>query len=72
VIVLALLQLLFETRVQHFLDRIWEPSASDEWDVPPKPKWMRWATYNRYVERFDDYERMLDEASISAVVKRLG
>ena len=27
-----------------------------EWDLPPKPKWMRWATYNRYVERFDDYE----------------
>ena len=20
----------------------------DEWDLPPKPKWMRWATYNRY------------------------
>jgi hypothetical protein len=44
----------------------------DKWDLPPKPKWMRWATYNRYVERFDDYERMLDQASISSVVKRLG
>ena len=20
----------------------------DEWDLPPKPKWMRWATYNRH------------------------
>jgi hypothetical protein len=28
----------------------------DEWDLPPKPKWMRWKTYNRYIERFDDYE----------------
>ena len=28
----------------------------DEWDLPPKPKWMRWSTYNRYVERFDAYE----------------
>jgi hypothetical protein len=27
----------------------------DEWDLPPKPKWMRWRTYNRYVERFDRY-----------------
>lgn len=27
-----------------------------EWDLPPKPKWMRWKTYNRYIERFDDYE----------------
>jgi hypothetical protein len=43
-----------------------------EWDLPPKPKWMRWRTYNRYVERFDDYEEMLDKASIASVVKRLG
>ena len=33
---------------------------------------MRWETYNRYVERFDDYEELLDQASISSVVKRLG
>jgi hypothetical protein len=24
----------------------------DKWDLPPKPKWMRWRTYNRYEERF--------------------
>jgi hypothetical protein len=29
----------------------------DQWDLPPKPKWMRWKTYNRYIERFDDYEQ---------------
>jgi hypothetical protein len=29
---------------------------SEDWELPPKPKWMRWATYNRYVERFDEYE----------------
>jgi hypothetical protein len=45
---------------------------SDEWDLPPKPKWMRWETYNRYVERFDEYEEMLDKASISSVLRRLG
>jgi hypothetical protein len=28
----------------------------EDWELPPKPKWMRWETYNRYVERFDDYE----------------
>jgi hypothetical protein len=33
-----------------------------EWDLPPKPKWMRWRTYERYVERFDDYEARLDDA----------
>ena len=32
----------------------------DEWDLPPKPKWMRWSTYNRYVERYDNYEAILD------------
>jgi hypothetical protein len=43
-----------------------------EWDLPPKPKGMRWETYNRYVERFDDYEERLDKASVSSVLKRLG
>jgi hypothetical protein len=23
----------------------------DEWDLPPKPKWMRWRTYNRRAHR---------------------
>jgi hypothetical protein len=33
----------------------------DEWELPPKPKWMRWRTYNRTVERFERYESMLDQ-----------
>jgi hypothetical protein len=32
----------------------------DDWDLPPKPKWMRWRTYERYVARFDRYEDLLD------------
>ena len=24
----------------------------DEWELPPKPKWMRWRTYNRFEEKF--------------------
>jgi hypothetical protein len=44
----------------------------NDWELPPKPKWMRWATYKRYVERFDDYEERLDNASIASVSKRLG
>ena len=27
----------------------------------PEPKWMRWRTYNRYVERFDEYNVILNE-----------
>jgi hypothetical protein len=43
----------------------------DEWDLPPKPKWMRWRNYNRMVERFDRYEAMVEEGLLG-VVKRLG
>jgi hypothetical protein len=25
----------------------------DERDLPPKPKWMRWKTYEGYTDRFD-------------------
>jgi hypothetical protein len=32
----------------------------DEWDLPPKPKWMRWRTYNRLEGQFDHYEAVLD------------
>jgi len=40
-----------------------------EWDLPPKPKWMRWKTYNRYVERFDRYEAALDADALSRTIK---
>ena len=43
----------------------------DEWELPPKPKWMRWKTYNRMVERFDRYEGMVEEGLLEAVI-RLG
>jgi hypothetical protein len=41
----------------------------DEWDLPPKPKWMRWRTYHRAVEKFDRYEAVVD-ASLFALVAR--
>ena len=43
----------------------------DEWDLPPKPKWMRWRTYNRHVERYDAYEDILDQG-ISVLAAKLG
>ena len=43
----------------------------EEWDLPPKPKWMRLGTYNRIVEKFDRYEAMLEEGLLEAVM-RLG
>jgi Tripartite tricarboxylate transporter family receptor len=44
----------------------------DEWDLPPKPKWMRWRTYNRYVERYDRYEDILERGIIPLIAKFLG
>jgi hypothetical protein len=41
----------------------------DEWDLPLKPKWMRWETYNRYEERFDHYEAVLDDRCAELIAK---
>ena len=41
----------------------------DDWDFPPKPKWMRWATYRRAEEQFDAYEVMLDEGILGLLAK---
>jgi hypothetical protein len=42
-----------------------------EWDLPPKPKWMRWKTYRRFVERFERYEAALDAGALSRVKQLL-
>lgn len=44
----------------------------DEWDLPPKPKWMRWGTYSRHVERYDRYEAILDYGCVALAAKFLG
>jgi hypothetical protein len=41
-----------------------------EWELPPKPKWMRWPTYHRLVEQFEEYEAALDAGALTRV-KRL-
>jgi hypothetical protein len=41
----------------------------DEWDFPPKPKWMRWRTYNRAEEKFDRYDSILDEGVVELAAK---
>jgi hypothetical protein len=51
--------------------RLIENLDPDEWELPPKPKWMRWATYDALVEKFDGYEGVLD-AGLMSVVMKLG
>jgi hypothetical protein len=41
----------------------------DEWDLPPKPKWMRWRTYNHHEQRFDAYEDILDQQTLALVTR---
>jgi hypothetical protein len=43
----------------------------EEWDLPPKPKWMRWRTYHRLVEQFEGYEAAIDVAALSRATKLL-
>ena len=43
----------------------------EEWHLPPKPKWMRWRTYNQLVERFDAYEDMTYPDDLAPVIKLL-
>ncbi len=31
----------------------------NEWVLPPKPKWMRWRTYEALERKFDKYEALL-------------
>ena len=44
----------------------------DQWDLPPKPRWMRWKTYNRYEKKFDDYEAVLDYGCATLATKLTG
>jgi hypothetical protein len=41
----------------------------DEWDLPPKPKWMRWDTYNRHVAQYDRYGDILDYGCVALAAK---
>jgi hypothetical protein len=46
----------------------------DDWELPPKPKWMRWRTYNRLAERFEGYDDMTypdDSAFIAKLMRRV-
>jgi len=41
--------------------RLQADGALELWELPPKPKGMRWQTYDRYAKKFDKYEAILEE-----------
>jgi len=41
----------------------------DEWDQLRKPKGMRWATYERWVAKYDGAEEMLDAQLVMAAAR---
>jgi hypothetical protein len=45
----------------------------DDWELPPKPKWMRWRTYKRLEERFEAYDDMTypDDSALCALAAKL-
>jgi hypothetical protein len=43
----------------------------DDWNFPPKPKWVRWKTYKRYEERFERHEAELDAGLEKKLAARL-
>jgi hypothetical protein len=43
----------------------------EEWDLPPKPRWMRWRTYHRYADQFETYEAAIDAGTLSRVRRLL-
>jgi hypothetical protein len=48
------------------------PDWANATDDPPKPKGMRWRTYNRLLNRIDAYERVSDERFLWAAARLIG
>lgn len=44
----------------------------EEWDLPPKPKWMRWKTYQRHEQYFDHCEDVLNCGTAELIAKLVG
>ena len=38
-----------------------------DWELPPKPKWMRWNTYERLAEKYQFQQGKIDQCIASFV-----
>ena len=44
----------------------------EEWDFPPKPKWMRFSTYERCEARFDRQDAIIDQGLATLAARFFG
>jgi hypothetical protein len=58
-------------RIANRLHDMWKGTTKAEWDFPSKPKRMRWATYQRLLDQYDELQNRWDIAMMS-MVSRLG
>jgi len=60
-----------QAKIRHMLC---EPDGLDreEWDFPPKPKWMRFRTYERWEARFDRQDAILDQGLATLAARLVG
>lgn len=76
-------QVAYRSRCSSHVDRLWLGRSRvksrlcsiggfnpDDWEFPPKPKWMRLSTYYRAQEKFDRYDVALDHLAFSALSRR--
>jgi hypothetical protein len=69
----------YQEQARHIARRVFEcwPAElrrenEDKWDFPPKPKWMRWKTYNQLDARVMDYESAADGLAVYRVLRLAG
>ena len=43
-------------RIANRLHDLWKGTTKAKWDIPPKPKRMRWATYQRLLDQYDELQ----------------
>jgi hypothetical protein len=75
-------QVAYASQFEDVVARAWRTKAKikartlggadpDEWDLPPKPKWIRRATYERLEARYDRAEERLDAELAKAAARFL-
>jgi hypothetical protein len=63
-----------DNRAHHAQSKIktWLCDDPEEWEIPPKPRGMRWRTYHRHVVRLERYGAILDGGIAELAAKLMG